>query len=187
MLFRSDVALELLDADAGQRSSRRIERIREKRVREIERARRAFQRAQIDRVVEAAREVVGQCRSDADLVPALRKAIRRAWQRWNSARDAAESARDVAHVHALRIATKRLRYRTELAAEVGMEPARRALKRMEEIQEAIGRWHDRQVLRDVSATAGARRRRRRDVAEMDDLLRFVRARGASLPRRWARP
>ena len=68
----------------------------------------------------------------------------------------AQADASIRNVHALRIATKRLRYRVELAGDVGERRAAEVLPWLEKLQDAIGRWHDRQVLREVAGHAGKR-------------------------------
>jgi CHAD domain-containing protein len=68
----------------------------------------------------------------------------------------AEASRSTADVHALRIAGKRLRYRLELAIELGDEASTAKLSRLKKIQDHLGDWHDRQVLHAAIAAALAR-------------------------------
>lgn len=68
----------------------------------------------------------------------------------------AEASRSTEDVHALRIAGKRLRYRLELAVELGDESSGAALSWLKRIQEHLGDWHDRQVLHAAVAGALAR-------------------------------
>ena len=59
-------------------------------------------------------------------------------------------------LHAFRIATKDLRYRTELLYDVGHRQLKAQLKWLADLQDAIGVWHDRQVLDQAVAEAVAR-------------------------------
>ena len=59
-------------------------------------------------------------------------------------------------LHAFRIATKDLRYRTELLYDVGHRQLKPQLKWLADLQDAIGVWHDRQVLHEAVAEAVAR-------------------------------
>ena len=59
-------------------------------------------------------------------------------------------------LHAFRIATKDLRYRTELLYDVGHRQLKAQLKWLADLQDAIGVWHDRQVLDEAVAAAVAR-------------------------------
>lgn len=58
--------------------------------------------------------------------------------------------------HQLRIATKDLRYRTELLYAVGHSQVKAHLNWLAELQDALGVWHDRQVLDQAVAEAVAR-------------------------------
>jgi CHAD domain-containing protein len=55
-----------------------------------------------------------------------------------------------------RIATKVLRYRTELLYDVGHRQLKAQLRWLADLQDAIGVWHDRQVLDQAVAEAVAR-------------------------------
>jgi CHAD domain-containing protein len=68
----------------------------------------------------------------------------------------AQETRAVGDLHAFRIAAKVLRYRTELLFEVGAKPLKAQLKSLADLQDAIGGWHDRQVLHRAVAEALAR-------------------------------
>jgi CHAD domain-containing protein len=59
-------------------------------------------------------------------------------------------------LHAFRIATKDLRYRTELLYDVGHRQLKTQLRWLADLQDAIGVWHDRQVLDQAVAEAVAR-------------------------------
>jgi CHAD domain-containing protein len=58
-------------------------------------------------------------------------------------------------LHAVRIATKTLRYATELAHELRLLPSRRPLRQLERMQETLGQLHDLQVLVERLASAQA--------------------------------
>jgi CHAD domain-containing protein len=77
---------------------------------------------------------------------ALRQSVGRAWSRWQSAVAQAQAIRDTASIHAFRIATKRLRYRLELSHELGDSRAQPVVRWLKDLQEILGRWHDRETL-----------------------------------------
>ncbi|HEV8340881.1 MAG TPA: CHAD domain-containing protein [Candidatus Binatia bacterium] len=77
---------------------------------------------------------------------ALRQSIERAWSRWQSALAHAQGIRDRASIHAFRIATKRLRYRLELTHELGDLHVQPLVRWLKDLQEILGRWHDREAL-----------------------------------------
>jgi CHAD domain-containing protein len=101
----------------------------------------------IDRPPDESPEVLMQRLSDS---------VRRAWSEWQSALSRALETRAVGDLHALRIATKDLRYRTELLYDVGYRDVKAQLKSLADLQEILGVWHDRQVLNQAVARALAR-------------------------------
>jgi len=62
----------------------------------------------------------------------------------------AQETRAVGELHRFRIATKVLRYRTELLYDVGYTQLNAELKWLAELPDAIGVWHDRPVLYHAS-------------------------------------
>ena len=79
-----------------------------------------------------------------------------AWVQWQDAYRRAHQQRDIASVHALRIATKRLRYRLELARALGETTAEPVLEWARRVQQLLGNWHDHQMLQRLMAEALAR-------------------------------
>jgi CHAD domain-containing protein len=107
------------------------------------------------RLQEAFRELLPA--TPADRVRAfVREGAEGAWARWREASARAEAKRDVESVHALRIATKRLRYQVELARELGEVEAEPLLEWCRALQERLGDWHDHQMLQQSIAEALAR-------------------------------
>jgi CHAD domain-containing protein len=90
------------------------------------------------------------------LTQRLSDSVEEAWSKWQSALARAEKTRAVGDLHAFRIATKDLRYRTELLYDVGYREMKAQLKWLADLQEVIGVWHDRQVLHQAVAEAFAR-------------------------------
>jgi triphosphatase len=82
--------------------------------------------------------------------------VGKAWSDWQAALTRAEQTCEVATVHGLRIATKRLRYRVELARALGDEAAEPVLEWTREVQRELGDWHDHQVLQQLMAESFAR-------------------------------
>jgi hypothetical protein len=66
--------------------------------------------------------------------------------KWRDALSQAMADRSVQNVHALRIQMKRLRYRVELARDLGAEEAVALIKWFKSLQDRLGRWHDRQEM-----------------------------------------
>ena len=86
----------------------------------------------------------------------LRDSVEGAWNDWQAALTRAQETRAVRELHRFRIAIKVLRYRTELLYDVGYTQMKAELKWLAELQDAIGVWHDRQVLYQAVARAVAR-------------------------------
>ena len=90
------------------------------------------------------------------LIERLRASAQKAWSKWQSALSHARETRAPKALHELRIATKVLRYRTELLNDVGYTEMKADLKWLADLQDTIGVWHDRQVLYQAVAKAVAR-------------------------------
>lgn len=90
------------------------------------------------------------------LMQRLCDSVQEAWTQWQSALSRAQDTRAVNDLHAFRIATKDLRYRTELLYDVGHRQLKAQLRWLADLQDAIGVWHDRQVLDQAVAEAVAR-------------------------------
>jgi CHAD domain-containing protein len=87
----------------------------------------------------------------------LSDSVEEAWSDWQAALSRALETRAVSDLHGFRIATKVLRYRTELIDNLGYAELKADLKWLAELQDAIGVWHDRQVLYQAVAKAIARK------------------------------
>jgi CHAD domain-containing protein len=86
----------------------------------------------------------------------LSGSVRDAWAEWQTALAHAQDTRAVADLHVLRVATKDLRYRTELLHELGLEPMKPQLRWLADLQHALGAWHDREMLHQAVAEAVGR-------------------------------
>jgi CHAD domain-containing protein len=91
-----------------------------------------------------------------EMMRRLGDSVSGAWSKWQSALTRAQETRAVEDLHGFRIATKVLRYRTELLYDVGGKQMKAQLKWLTDLQEALGVWHDRQVLHQAVAEAVAR-------------------------------
>lgn len=76
----------------------------------------------------------------------VRTAVAEAAGQWHQALDRAKAERSVQNIHALRIQTKRLRYRVELARDLGATQAQSLIQWFKLLQDRLGHWHDRQEL-----------------------------------------
>jgi CHAD domain-containing protein len=93
-------------------------------------------------------------------------AVSRAHDRWREAYAKALKSKQAEDVHAFRIRTKRLRYRIELARELGTEGTKELLDWFRKLQDGLGRWRDRVELGRVIAGS---------IADPDHLLKESRA------------
>ncbi|MGH7851920.1 MAG: CHAD domain-containing protein [Candidatus Binatia bacterium] len=96
--------------------------------------------------IERAQKLLSRAGADADPTEKLKKAVVGSLTEWDEAHGLATESRSVEHLHGLRIATKRLRYRAELLAAIGGASSKPMVKDLKEIQSALGDWHDRSVL-----------------------------------------
>lgn len=94
--------------------------------------------------------------SPAILKQRLCDSVQGAWNKWHSVLTRAQETRAANDLHAFRVATKDLRYRTELLYDLGHKEMKAQLKWLQDLQEALGVWHDRQVLYQAVAEAIAR-------------------------------
>ena len=90
------------------------------------------------------------------LMQRLSDSVQEAWIAWQSALARAQETRAADDLHAFRIATKVLRYRTELLYDVGAKQLKAQLKSLADLQDAVGVWHDHQVFHRAVAEALAR-------------------------------
>jgi len=129
-----------------------------KRAKEVARAGKRLLREDLGDYAARAEKVLRQASDESPdvLTQRLGASVQAAWIAWQSALARAQETRAVVDLHALRIATKVLRYRTELLFEVGAKPLKAELKSLAGLQDAIGLWHDRQVFHRTVAEALAR-------------------------------
>jgi len=97
--------------------------------------------------IERARDLIGQAALDSDRTENVKARLADSMNEWDEAFRRATTTRTVENLHALRIATKRFRYRAELRAEIGSVAIAATVKDLKRIQTIFGDWHDRAVLR----------------------------------------
>ncbi|MGE5215705.1 MAG: CHAD domain-containing protein [Chloroflexota bacterium] len=119
-----------------------------KRAKEVSRAEKKLMRQDLRGYTALVNRVLGEPPDESPeiLMQRLRDSVREAWTEWHSALSRAQETRAVNDLHAFRIATKDLRYRTELLYDVGHKHLKAQLKWLADLQEVLGHWHDRQVL-----------------------------------------
>jgi CHAD domain-containing protein len=86
--------------------------------------------------------------------------------------------------HSTRTAIKQLRYTLELAAALGVPPARKSIRLLKKAQDVLGAAHDRDVLLDRLETLRGREAESIDAVEADALARFLRAETLALHQRY---
>ena len=155
-----DVVLALLEKKsqrAGSETKRRAWKISEKyvsdeREREIEEARRRLAARDIGPLAAKLEKLLD---GEPDNSAFLDAGVEEARKEWREALAAARDSRADADLHALRIATKKLRYRLELGRELGRDDAP-VLEDLKRLQRALGDWRDRELFDAMTAEALAR-------------------------------
>lgn len=82
----------------------------------------------------------------ADCGAVVRQAVADAAVQERQALERAQADGSIQNIHALRIQTKRLRYRVELARDLGATEAPALIQWFKLLQDRLGHWHDRQEL-----------------------------------------
>jgi CHAD domain-containing protein len=96
--------------------------------------------------IDRAQKLISHADLDANPTGKLEAAVIASLTDWDNACNQANEIRSVENLHYLRIATKHLRYRAELLADIGATSLKSMVKDLKEIQSALGDWHDRSVL-----------------------------------------
>jgi len=127
----------------------------QKRSKEVARAEKKLRRLDLGDYTALAQRLLGQPPEETPevLMARLGDSARRAWNKWQTGLSRAQETRAADDLHGLRIATKDLRYRTELLYDVGERQLKARLQWLADLQEALGVWHDRQVLHEAVADA----------------------------------
>ncbi len=162
-----DVLLDLLERklrrvrNPGERHA--WEKVRDfalkRREREMRRARRKLARRKLLTLAHCARrlaEAAWSARDGAgapDPMAMLTAAAGGGYAQWRQALARARQTLAAADIHAFRIESKRLRYRIELARDLGDEQAEPALAALRALQDGLGRWHDHGELARLAAEA----------------------------------
>jgi len=130
----------------------------QKRSKEVARAEKKLRRVDLGGYAALSQRLLGQPSEEIPevLMERLRGSAGRAWRKWHNALSRAQETRAAEDLHGFRIATKDLRYRTELLYDVGERQLKAWLQWLADLQEALGVWHDRQVLDQAVAEAVAR-------------------------------
>ena len=81
------------------------------------------------------------------------QSIAEGYAQWRQALSCACENYDTVRVHAFRVRTKQLRYRIELARDLGDRDAETALASLRSLQDVLGSWHDNVQMMRLTAEA----------------------------------
>jgi len=126
-----------------------------RREKQMHRARRKLARRELFVVPSTIEDLLKQKRIDSDsndeavyaqFILTLSGSISQAYADWQAALAHAAESTNRADTHNFRIRTKRLRYRIELARDIGHKELRSQLIWLKALQDSLGEWHDRAEL-----------------------------------------
>jgi len=139
----------------------------EARRREIRGARKRLMKLDVFGLREAGEVVIeGGGPAHDTLDASFWAAVAQAYDRWRETYDNTVKSKQPQDIHAFRIRTKRLRYRIELARELGIDGTKPLLDWFKKLQDGLGRWRDRAELGRVIAAS---------IADPEHLLKESRA------------
>jgi CHAD domain-containing protein len=118
----------------------------ERRSSAIKRARPIIAQHDVFAFIARTKSLIKGADRDSDPVEILDQAAAQSMKTWEDAFTSAYEQRDETHLHEFRIASKRLRYRAELLADLGQNKAKPLVTALKELQTMLGDWHDRWVL-----------------------------------------
>ncbi len=161
-----DVLIELLERkarplrDHDERDS--WDRVRKwtlrKRKNEMSRARRKLVNCKLFSLPRRAHKLIREISAQdegRDLGPGrvLLASVRNGYEQWREGLSRARESLTAIDIHGFRIQTKRLRYRIELAVDLGDVEAQPAVASLKMLQDELGRWHDQTELAKLCAEA----------------------------------
>jgi len=126
-----------------------------KRERGIRRARRRIASRKLLTLADRTERLLAE-RLQADSLPpadTISRSICDAYEQWREALARACERFDPADIHCFRTRTKRLRYRIEMARDLGDLEAENALGFLKSLQDTLGAWHDYQQFLRLTAEA----------------------------------
>ncbi len=126
-----------------------------KRERGIRRARRKLASRKLLTLAERTEQLLAADSQPASAHPSetLSRSIGEAYEQWRASLARACEGFAPGDIHFLRTRTKRLRYRIEMARDLGDREAETALDLLKSLQEILGAWHDHQQLLRLTAEA----------------------------------
>ena len=153
-----DVALELMDelaaaevvaGEAQERLRRHLVDEREERREQMLERLRSIDTPRLERDLATVARLLGMRQQTDGWAQMLAVRMERRARALRATVDAAGPLYIADRVHAVRIATKRLRYVLELAGDTGEARTKRAVRDARSVQEILGRLHDLDVLADL--------------------------------------
>jgi len=141
-----DLIAEMLEATADPFTREAWEQfrthLRAEREKALRRARKKLPSYEMTKFVALSHRCLGRARVELesrDNYAVLETNLQQARQRWNESLALAKENRTPDHLHALRIATKRLQYRSELLTDFGDSSAKSLIKSLKNLQQTLGR------------------------------------------------
>ncbi len=117
----------------------------------IERGRAELKRHDLTEFIARVQARIENIEEEPEGVARLRERASDALVEWRDALTSAKEDPQIERIHAFRIAGKRLRYRAESIAELGDPSVKQLVEGLKALQDDLGNWHDRYVLRDLVA------------------------------------
>jgi CHAD domain-containing protein len=155
-----DVLMVLLDRKLRRLHDREEQRawqvvhvhLVKRREKEIRRARRGLARREFFTLAQRTEDLLkqsglvpesGHDTGNAQFISTVSEFVKTAYAEWQAALARALESTSQADTHMFRIKTKKLRYRIELASELGYKELRLQLNWLKQLQDRLGQWHDR--------------------------------------------
>lgn len=121
--------------------------LEQKRWTELERARRQLKHHDLIDFIARVQARLEGIDLEPERIGKFEERARDAFAAWKETLAFAKTNPEVKQIHTFRIAGKRLRYRTESLAELGDTSVKRLVQGLKGLQDDLGEWHDRCVLR----------------------------------------
>ncbi len=149
-----DVNLALIDAKREQGAAGSVQRawqfmadeVASQRPALLARARHEIASQDLYKLIHRVQRLLAAQQSDFDALEPIAATMVKSMEVWREAFESARQQPEVAALHRLRIAGKKLRYRAEILTALGQAKVKPLVKTLEAMQAALGDWHDRSVL-----------------------------------------
>ena len=150
-----DVAINLIQAKLEATTAISLHRswngvrlwLEEKRAAEIQRARAELKKHDLIEFIARVQARIENLDQESEALQALWRQSRETLAEWRSALDSAKAKPQNEQIHAFRIAGKRLRYQAESLAELGEASVKNLVQVLKGLQDDLGNWRDRSILR----------------------------------------